>query len=182
MTTIKFSLLAGTGCALMLALCTIATSRRVQAQDGTPVRVTNTPVPIQNVVQVPSNLIELICYSGGAGATYACSSRQPDGHLAYSYKVPSSNNLIITSVEIMPKVPGSGIINVTLSNYVPGGLARAEWKVPNTTTTLLQYPNGIVLSAGFAPMTSGVGVAGVTDAEVVLRGYLAPYVFFPMGG
>jgi hypothetical protein len=82
----------------------------------------------------------------------------------------------------MPKVLGSGILDVTLSNYVPGAPARAEWKVPSTTTTVFQYPNGIVLSPGFEPLTSGVGVSGVTDAVIVLRGYLAPYVFFPMAG
>jgi len=165
--------------ALAAVIGTTVTSRRVQAQGPDAVRVVNTPLPTQDSFQLASNLVEITCPSTGYLVFYTCAARQPNGRLLLGYKVPSGSYLVITSVDIIPDRPLGGLIIDTALYNSSGVDLRAEWKVSNGSTTVLQYPSGIVLPPGYIPtMENG----GTQSATVVLRGYLSPYTLIPFTG
>lgn len=155
------------GLVLVVVICMTMISRRVQAQGSSD------GLLVHDLFQLPSNLVELNCTGHSDDPETPCYAKSPDGRLdSTPYQVPRNMNLVITSVESDPLGPGGIQLDIQMTlrsgRFFPGILTRARWRFPNTTTTVYQYPSGMVLAPGFQPFILQPGAL----SDVTLRGYL----------
>jgi hypothetical protein len=129
---------------------------------------------IRNIVELSTNIVEIRCVV--AVAVRPCYFTPPQGGIPTAAVVPMKLNIVITSVDFLPEFPAAaGTISVSLIP-LDTVLFRSMWIFPNTTTTVFQYPHGIVLPQGFKAGTfaGSIGnpnVPGGVFGSLTLRGY-----------
>ena len=92
------------------------------------------------------------------------------GTTGSSYVTPSTQSLVITSIEFAP-AGGSGSLNLVLLNGF-NIETYEQWNVSAGPITDLQYPAGFVLGPNVAPILVPGGGSTTASFNVYLHGYL----------
>lgn len=167
---VPYWLLAACACIAVLAIAAVPRARAVYSS---PVTVVNTPLPSQELSASPAQIVETGCLNTGPGQlSQPCFALASSGYSSGTFTVPAGQAFVVTSVEIRPVNPGAGTINISMAQSSCNCL-RENWLVPNTGTTVLQFPSGIVVTSGstlsFSNNSNSPGLV-----SVVYRGYLEP--------
>lgn len=145
---------------------------------GTLVQVTNTaanPAVTQDVAKLASQNVILVSSTGGVSPHGNTVLQQmfSNGTIESSpFVVPAGQNLVVTTVDLLPDYgfPAAGSDLVGIYNNV-SGLLRAQFSVPNTTSTQQQFPNGFVFPAGESVLACDYGVSS-SPVTFTVHGYL----------
>jgi hypothetical protein len=165
---------AALGVVATLALVTPRAAHAV-AVAAALVQVTNTvasPAITQDTSKRASQLVQLNCGSS-VNITQDAVSRCYEFSLANAfgpppaYSVPAGQNLVITSVELSNSGGYTGNNQLYLGD-TNQGVNYHQWTFSGPNTIEFQYPSGIALSSGTAPVVSSIN----GGAFLQITGYL----------
>lgn len=171
--------LAGVAAIAVLGALTLSVPRAAHAVAAALVQVSNTaaaPALTQHVPSFASQTVALFAASAPAsptGNSVAFGQLSPQGGLlsGFGYGTPSTQSLVITSVEFVPSA-GTGTLDLSLVNFFSGAQYETWIKVPTNAITNLQFPNGIVIGPNVTPgLQSGSGSASAV-IDAYFHGYL----------
>jgi hypothetical protein len=162
--------------AIAAAVLILAAPRAAHAIAATLVQVNNSaasPAVAQDVSRLASQQVTLTATEAvGPGVNQRLSQVDVTGAVSPdTYVVPAGQTLIITSIDVTPSAPGSGINAVTISNSPPGYQIET-FVVTNSVTTMLQFPTGIVFPAGESLVIGSPTFSGGGFFTAFVRGYL----------
>ena len=168
------------GAIAVAAVLTLLVPKAAHAVVATLVQVSNTiaaPAITQGVPNLASQMVSISDSIGpGLGLTV-------NGFVSYSpqalvladpYITPSTQNLVITSIQFSPVTPDPGkTLELTMSNGPGIGALYADWRVPCDSITTIQFPTGLVIGPG-VQLALEVISGGSTKAafNVSAQGYL----------
>jgi hypothetical protein len=133
-------------------------------QTGLPVITTTIPalVPSSKIVTLATGV------EPGAGL-FPLHLVSSEGEDVAGYVVPAGQDLVITSVEITPFQNGGAyapaMVYLEQTQYV----GYEYWLVSNLVSTSFEYPTGIVIKSGSAPV-----VLAELGCIITVHGYLTP--------
>src|SRR5580704_10779983 len=140
------------------------------------VQVTNTvasPAITQDTSKRAGQLVQLICGGSAVNITQDVVSSCFEFSLALAlgppsaYSVPAGQNLVITSVELSNSGGYTGNNQLFLGD-THQGVNYHQWTFSGPNTFEFQYPSGIALSSGTAPVVTSIN----GGAFLQITGYL----------
>jgi hypothetical protein len=160
----------------VVATLALVTPRAAHAVAAALVQVTNTaasPAITQDTSKRAGQLVELICGASTENVTQNSSSSCYEFSLANAsgppppYSVPTGQNLVITSVELNDSAGYTGN-NLLYLGDLAQGINYHQWAFSGPNTLQFQYPSGIALSSGTAPVVASTN----GGAFIQITGYL----------
>jgi hypothetical protein len=170
-------LLMVTGAVALTGLLGVAIApKAAHAIVATVVQVANTtanPAITQGVPNLASQIVTLTASVGADSFTKVAPFYQvpPQGGSSGTvYVTPSTQSLVITSIEFAP-TDGSGNLNLQFLNGFSAETYE-QWKISADSITNLQYPTGIVIGPNVASVLVPFSGSTTASFNVYLHGYL----------
>ena len=171
---LSYGAVAFTAGALMLAA-----PRAAHAIAATLVQVTNTPANpavSQDVAKLASQNV-LLVYSNGLGQVSPLSlgggafllPYYPNDVIGTQFVVPAGQSLVVTTIDVFPTTPSPGVNWIAIGN--DSNVLREHFYVSNASSTQLQFPNGLVFSAGRSVLVNYFFGSG-SPLLITAHGYL----------
>jgi hypothetical protein len=164
------------GAAIAAVMLTLVAPRAARAVAAVFVQVTNTvtaPAVTQNVPNLASQIVTLTAQVDASSFTKVFLFYQvlPQGGTSgTSYVTPGGQSLVITSIEFAPSAGSGDVTLVLLDGFTIN--TYEQWNVPAGSITDLQYPTGIVLGPGVAPIIVPQHGSTTGAFNVYVHGYL----------
>jgi hypothetical protein len=165
--------------AIATGILMLAAPRAAHAIAATLVQVTNTPVNpavSQDVAKLASQNV-LLVYSSGFGQVAPLSPGggaflqpyYPNDVIGTQFVVPTGQSLVVTTIDVFPTTPSPGVNWIAIGNE--SNVLRENFYVSNAGSTQLQFPNGLVFSAGRSVLVNYF-FGGGSPLTITAHGYL----------